>query len=757
MHSKEMSMEEDMVWKRVIPLGHWQHSAYTIRPLIHKSATGLPEGKQADSSPMSSSEVRDREGNHKCDSRQVDIHIQEWFIRNLVPRNLPQELYPGQSVEFSDAEVVRTLFARYWQLLPVKQHALLGGLTLPSLACFKRRDYEDDKNEQPECLRIHSQQERNYMLLSLGVKPEKPKAKDAMIVGQPLSSYFASETEAIEALGPFSYNQEVKMWLPQKLPNWMEYRSAKLNKFLAFLTEQKQLLEAQFPRIPESNEEEVIAQTFTLLSKFLELNYNTGDAGTYAEPTLRSCTRLSEVIGNLVDGDFKKEVLEKRVLFMDLGAGTGTFISALARSRNCDALGIEYCMIRARCALDMYIQANTTMVGRRPIKMAYVPRNIFCLESLRLPEKYTRLILYLGDEAFEVDLCQKIAELVKTTSVSEVLLISNKEGRHGARFSGFWESQGFGESKATTGWNKRGGGNESGKFRIYQFRPIRDPKVTLAPVDSSIDLALRMCGTGSKEGERIDYYRRIKEQLLRGTYPHPLFQAKPRRMSTCPVVLTCFSGNTMQVCYEQCIECKRRFNNNPKLVRKAKSQTGGMGLFAKKLIPKGVFLLEYEGKHVVHPNPMDGAYVMEIPGIGFVDARDSAGVHKYVNHGCRPNTQFQKWRDHTSETRVSIVTCREIQKDEEILVHYMGRIFRNCGCPHCAPERNSGFLNPDEAANDEAAKYPKRRMSRPTCPVSKKEALMSPHEGEGGPVAKKEASLPSRKRVLPLRQKKTDP
>jgi hypothetical protein len=55
---------------------------------------------------------------------------------------------------------------------------------------------------------------------------------------------------------------------------------------------------------------------------------------------------------------------------------------------------------------------------------------------------------------------------------------------------------------------------------------------------------------------------------------------------------------------------------------------------AKKRIPTSRFILESKGVVVDPEAAEDKSYILEIPGVGFVDAKNSSGKHKFVNHCC---------------------------------------------------------------------------------------------------------------------------
>jgi len=117
----------------------------------------------------------------------------------------------------------------------------------------------------------------------------------------------------------------------------------------------------------------------------------------------------------------------------------------------------------------------------------------------------------------------------------------------------------------------------------------------------------------------------------------------------------------------------------------------GWGLFAKQPIPPNTFLLKYIGKEVTSV-PKGKRYVIQIRN-KFVDAEGQRGRHKYVNHCCdgggaenyQRSARLHLWSDQNGIEHVSIVTNRQVEKGEELLVNYGGDyVIGDCRCPNCS-------------------------------------------------------------------------
>ena len=74
----------------------------------------------------------------------------------------------------------------------------------------------------------------------------------------------------------------------------------------------------------------------------------------------------------------------------------------------------------------------------------------------------------------------------------------------------------------------------------------------------------------------------------------------------------------------------------------------GNGLFAKKLIPKGTRILEYEGERVLKSNLISdiatgltsGIYVMNLNETTVIDAERNGNNARFANHSCDPNCEI---------------------------------------------------------------------------------------------------------------------
>ena len=99
----------------------------------------------------------------------------------------------------------------------------------------------------------------------------------------------------------------------------------------------------------------------------------------------------------------------------------------------------------------------------------------------------------------------------------------------------------------------------------------------------------------------------------------------------------------------------------------------GCGLFAKKRIPKGTRLLEYEGKRVQRNQIVEDAingltnmmYVMGLNETTVIDGERNGNDARFMNHHCSPNCEVYFIND-----TPFIYAMEEIGKDEELTFDY---------------------------------------------------------------------------------------
>lgn len=607
-------------------------------------------------------------------SQQPPLLVKTWFVSSLVLRNTARSSYVGRTDDILSSEkAVDMLFQKYWNACPQKFYSFLG-CWLPDLASFERQDGLEAKVALGM---IHDNSEREEIMISFGIRRDG----GFNVVNTLKSTGRSFDSCASEYFLQYSVRecptQKSKLvWWPHRVTDevcdLVQLIVDEREKFLAL----ERCLEATRTVKSPYDFETVVSETYKAMKKSLGLHYNTG-ASIYAEPTEASSINLSLKIGELAGEDFSVAMSKQEVLFMDLGAGTSTFITSLARPRNCPALAIEYCKVRCQLALDCLTEVNAQPTESYPYKVAYLPMDIFDLTSLEPPSGISKLVVYLGDEAFSESLMDKIASLLLEISV-ELILVTDKAGRHKC-FDMYWESKGPFERLGALGWKKRGGNNEPGTFFIFRLRPTSPRKRN---VDERIARALRHCGNSASVKERMWYYLDTLKRIKDGTYPSKLFGTVGARSRCATSKGECVSFKTLRHCGSAaCATCKRTFLHCPGSVLVARSSIDGLGLFAKKNISKGKFIVHFGGWHAV--GGVSGPNIVNTDVAGRIDV--SRCLHhecRHINHGCDPNAAVRIWEDKEMVTRSSIVAMRDIEKGEEVLVRYDSCDFV-CNCPTC--------------------------------------------------------------------------
>lgn len=107
------------------------------------------------------------------------------------------------------------------------------------------------------------------------------------------------------------------------------------------------------------------------------------------------------------------------------------------------------------------------------------------------------------------------------------------------------------------------------------------------------------------------------------------------------------------------------------------SDLHGRGVFAKRHIPKGTYILEYEGVRIstqeadlqepANPDEPFHTFFFAISNGLIIDGGQHGNESRFINHCCEPNCE-----GHESDAgdKVFIVALRDIAQDEEILYDY---------------------------------------------------------------------------------------
>ena len=176
-------------------------------------------------------------------------------------------------------------------------------------------------------------------------------------------------------------------------------------------------------------------------------------------------------------------------------------------------------------------------------------------------------------------------------------------------------------------------------------------------------------------------------------------QTKPRRSKRAKTVVNhqqsteedrqCLGDDLATMCRTKCTSCSQTFQHHRDWVHAKWSMIQGKGVFAKQTIPPNTFLVKYMGTEVTSVRPTQ-RYVIRLRN-KYLDAEGLRGIHKYVNHCCDGNkftyqrsARLHLWCDEKGIEHISIVTNRQVEKGEEIFVHYgSDYLIQDCCCPNC--------------------------------------------------------------------------
>jgi SET domain-containing protein len=105
-----------------------------------------------------------------------------------------------------------------------------------------------------------------------------------------------------------------------------------------------------------------------------------------------------------------------------------------------------------------------------------------------------------------------------------------------------------------------------------------------------------------------------------------------------------------------------------------KKTSYGRGLFTKKPIQKGAFVIEYTGEKITveEGDRRGGKYLMTLSDKHTIDGKGHENLARYINHSCKSNCVPQIIRGH-----VKIYARKNIRVGEELNYNY-GKQYWNC-------------------------------------------------------------------------------
>jgi uncharacterized protein len=119
----------------------------------------------------------------------------------------------------------------------------------------------------------------------------------------------------------------------------------------------------------------------------------------------------------------------------------------------------------------------------------------------------------------------------------------------------------------------------------------------------------------------------------------------------------------------------------------------GLGLIAKRPIPKGKCIIEYVGPLVSNEvvERSNGKYFFEVNTKWTIDGSARHNLARYINHSCKPNAEAFL----SQSRRVWIWSRRKIRAGEEITYDYGKDYFEGiiepmgCRCEKCGAKKKS--------------------------------------------------------------------
>jgi len=125
---------------------------------------------------------------------------------------------------------------------------------------------------------------------------------------------------------------------------------------------------------------------------------------------------------------------------------------------------------------------------------------------------------------------------------------------------------------------------------------------------------------------------------------------------------------------------KPETRQNRDFIRVGKSRIQGKGVFAKRKIPKGTRIIEYQGERISVTNlfaelkegKQASIYSFGLSRDTVIDGARNGNDARFFNHSCQPNCEV-----YIFDERVYIYAMREIVKGEELTFDYhLGPAFK---------------------------------------------------------------------------------
>lgn len=125
------------------------------------------------------------------------------------------------------------------------------------------------------------------------------------------------------------------------------------------------------------------------------------------------------------------------------------------------------------------------------------------------------------------------------------------------------------------------------------------------------------------------------------------------------------------------------------LIEVKDSPISGKGVFAIKSIPKGIYLLKYDGELITKEKSLEelengNEYIFTLDDEHDINGKVEWNTTRFVNHSCSPNCEAIN-----VDGEIWIASLREIKQGEELSFNYGYPLEEyknnpcNCGSPNC--------------------------------------------------------------------------
>lgn len=413
-----------------------------------------------------------------------------------------------------------------------------------------------------------------------------------------------------------------------------------------------------------------IKKVFELLKH--KLQDFTSDGGiTNGEATTPGMDKIATAYACLIgDKNMHKEV------FCDLGSNTNTIPNFLANKFGMHAWGVESEEPRIIKGCKAYLKLFATNALVQP-KVAY-----FLGDITQLPHLFHTTCVFAFDIAFSPNLVEHIYKIATITQSVQTLITSKPA-----------EIPTLHEQLTDLGWvqkcqvqvNKALSQSSSNTFYFYQRQrdvPMERLEMTkqMSIMETRVEEIFRRCF----EADDFSIVNHYTESLANAEANQDIRKTERSLSSVARFVCHC---EAFQKCHGSCVVCEEVFqhcDDDVLQVRPSPIHGNGVFLQGKVKVRKGALVLLFKGTITTSPLvPTQGSVRLK----NKVYIEPGYGMHQCVNHSCRPNCRFQKWRDRTG-TKMSIVSNRTIRVGEELTVNYSGLVVGwesdcRCNCPKC--------------------------------------------------------------------------